>query len=111
MIKYRLFLGVTILQVGLVFALYQKSQRSLNTSYQQQLNDKRQIVHLLGLTDLSIWTEARYTRHPTQTDFFSPFQDFPASLEHFPAGSIISPIQLRAHGNGNTEAFQEDTDD
>ena len=45
----------------------------------------------LSLTDLSLWTEARYLRHPSQTDLFSPFQDFPAAPEHFPAGSIVAP--------------------
>jgi hypothetical protein len=55
---------------------------------------KRQLVKHLKLTDLSLWTEARYTRHPSQADFFTPFQDFPASLEHFPAGSIIAPENI-----------------
>lgn len=50
-----------------------------------------EIVDKLGLTDFAIWTEARYTRHPSQADRFTPFQDFPSSLEHFPAGSIIAP--------------------
>jgi hypothetical protein len=51
----------------------------------------RLIVATLGLTDLALWTEARYTRHPSQTDFFSPFQDLPAGMEHFPAGSLLAP--------------------
>ncbi|KJR41093.1 hypothetical protein MCHI_003009 [Candidatus Magnetoovum chiemensis] len=55
------------------------------------INGKIQLVRELTLTDFSIWTEARYTRHPSQADSFTPFQDFPSSLEHFPAGSIISP--------------------
>lgn len=55
------------------------------------LDDKAEIVRALGLTDFAIWTEARYTRHPSQTDFFSAFQDFPGALDHFPAGSVIGP--------------------
>lgn len=51
----------------------------------------RQVVKQLTLTDLALWSEARYTRNPALTDFFTPFQDNPASFEHFPAGSIISP--------------------
>ncbi|MFZ5997850.1 MAG: hypothetical protein ACOYW7_10230 [Nitrospirota bacterium] len=51
----------------------------------------RELVASLRLTDLSLWTEARYTRHPSQADWFTPFQDFPASFEHFPAGSLIAP--------------------
>jgi hypothetical protein len=45
----------------------------------------------LTLTDLALWTEARYLRNPSQTDLFSAFQDFPAAPEHFPAGSIVAP--------------------
>ena len=52
---------------------------------------KRQLVQTLGITDLSLFSEARYTRHPSQADLFSPFQDFPAAFEHFPTGSIIGP--------------------
>jgi len=51
----------------------------------------RQMVTRLGLTDLALWSEARYARHPSQADRFSAFQDFPASPEHFPAGSIVPP--------------------
>ena len=91
MIRYRIFITITLVQIVLFFALYQHSQRIVQTTGQRQINQKRRIVHHLGLTDLSIWTESRYTRHPSQTDFFTPFQDFPSSLEHFPAGSIMGP--------------------
>ena len=49
-----------------------------------------QFVKDLMLTDLSIWTEARYTRHPSQADIFTAFQDGPGSLEHFPAVTWVS---------------------
>lgn len=49
------------------------------------------LVRRLGLTDLALFTEARYTRHPSQADRFTPFQEHPASLEHFPSGSIAAP--------------------
>jgi hypothetical protein len=45
----------------------------------------------LGLTDLSLFVEARYARHPSQADRFAPFQDHPTSLEHFPSGSLVPP--------------------
>lgn len=44
----------------------------------------------LGLTDLVLCTEARYTRHPSQADRHSAFQEHPGALEHFPTGSLIS---------------------
>lgn len=51
----------------------------------------RALVRELGLTDLSLFTEARYTRHPGQADRHAPFQDHPAALEHFPTGSLLPP--------------------
>ena len=45
----------------------------------------------LRLTDLTLFTEARYTRHLSQADAFSAFQDGPVALEHFPAGSLVMP--------------------
>ena len=56
--------------------------------------EKRQLVKKLGLTDLSLFSEARYTRHPSQADLFAAFQDFPGAFEHFPTGSIIPPNPL-----------------
>jgi hypothetical protein len=49
------------------------------------------MVHRLGLTDLALFTEARYTRHLTQADRFAPFQDHPGAREHFPSGALVAP--------------------
>lgn len=51
----------------------------------------QEIVKSLKLTDMSFSTDARYTRHPSQADLFSAFQDYPGSIEHFPTGSVIAP--------------------
>ncbi len=56
-----------------------------------RLEHSRQLVTRLGLTDLSLFTEARYTRHPSQADRHSAFQDHPMALEHFPSGSLVIP--------------------
>lgn len=45
----------------------------------------------LRVTDLCLFTEARYTRHPAMADLHSAFQDHPASLEHFPSGALVRP--------------------
>lgn len=42
----------------------------------------------LELTDVCLFTEARYTRHRSQADRFAPFQDHPRALDHFPSGSL-----------------------
>lgn len=56
-----------------------------------------QQVMYLELTDLSLFTEARYTRHLTQADRHSAFQDHPLAFEHFPSGSLLQPpASLRA---------------
>ena len=62
------------------------------------LNEKRSIVERLGLTDLCLFTDARYTRNPAMADRSTPFQDNPMSLDYFPSGSILPPPpHLRAH--------------
>lgn len=48
------------------------------------------MVGNLGLTDLCLFTEARYTRNPSQADFHAPFQDHPLALDHFPVGSLAA---------------------
>jgi hypothetical protein len=45
----------------------------------------------LGLTDLCLFTEARYTRHLSQADYHSAFQDHPLAFEHFPSGALVAP--------------------
>ena len=55
---------------------------------------KKRIVRNLGLTDLCLTTEARYTRHPSQADYFTPFQDNPLSLEFFPSGGVMAPPEF-----------------
>ncbi|MCG7941386.1 MAG: hypothetical protein N0C88_21400 [Candidatus Thiodiazotropha lotti] len=56
-----------------------------------QAAESAELVSRLGLTDLALFTEARYTRHPSQADIHSAFQDHPVALEHFPTGSLLRP--------------------
>ena len=55
------------------------------------LSARADLVRELGLSDLALFTEARYTRHPSLADLHSPFQDYPMALEHFPSGSLVPP--------------------
>jgi hypothetical protein len=84
---FLLYTAAGILALALVFA--HASYRG-ETSMRAQA-ERAEIVRALGLTDLCIFTEARYTRHPAVSDLHSAFQDHPASLEHFPSGSIVGP--------------------
>jgi hypothetical protein len=55
----------------------------------------RIMVKKLRLTDLCLFTEARYTRHPSMADLHSAFQDHPLALDHFPSGSLAAPPRFR----------------
>lgn len=49
------------------------------------------VTAALGLSDLCVATEARYTRHPAVSDPLVPFMDHPGAMEHFPTGSFWAP--------------------
>jgi hypothetical protein len=57
----------------------------------EALTVKQRLVSSLQLTDICLFTEARFTRHPTQADLNTPFQAHPLSFDHFPSGSLIKP--------------------
>ena len=85
------FLALTTVAAAALAVLVVWAGLSAGSWRRQELPHLRTLVVRLGVTDLALWTEARYTRHPSQTDLFSAFQDFPAAPEHFPAGSIVHP--------------------
>ena len=92
--KQRVFFIVTAVEVIAFFALFLYSHARVAQQESTSIPAKTELARQLELTDLAIWTEARYTRHPSQSDRFAPFQDFPSSLEHFPAGSIVAAPAL-----------------
>ncbi|MCK9396723.1 MAG: hypothetical protein M0Q44_14170 [Methylobacter sp.] len=76
---------VLLLGLLLVHASFSESAR------QETVEEKAAMVKSLKLTDLCLFTEARYTRHLSQADLNTAFQDHPLSLEHFPSGSFTQP--------------------
>jgi len=80
-----LVLLTAFLAAAFAHASYVRNERAVNIA------EKTALVRRLELTDLCLFTEARYTRHPTQADMHAPFQDHPMSLEHFPSGSLLGP--------------------
>ena len=62
-----------------------------NSAAAPGLAEQRSLVKSLDLTDLVLFTDARYTRHPAMADRHAPFQDHPLSIEHFPSGSLMPP--------------------
>lgn len=56
-----------------------------------------ELVAILQLTDLTLWSAASYCRHPSQADVFSAHSEHPGAPDHFPAGSMVAPpIAVRA---------------
>jgi hypothetical protein len=80
-------LGFSVLLLGLMF-IHATLQRQADGPFIDRMAG---VVRNLGLTDLCLFTEARYTRHLSQADLYSAFQDHPVALEHFPTGSIAAP--------------------
>lgn len=89
------FLALSVLLAGTLFALLLHCAWRVEQAERADLPGRRQLVSHLRLTDFALWSEARYTRHPSQADWFTPFQDFPSSFEHFPAGSLMGPLPAR----------------
>ncbi len=99
------FLGVEILLLSTLFLVGNMTV----SSRQPEIAAKKKVVSELMLTDFAVWTEAHYTRNPSQADYFTPFQDFPSSIEHFPAGSIIAPGEITATTRFTRPAKSEST--
>jgi hypothetical protein len=81
------YLAVSLMLLIIAFA---RGAHQREQSY-ESLRTAAALVRDLELTDLCLFTEARYTRHPSQADLHTPFQDHPLSFEHFPSGSLVTP--------------------
>jgi len=84
---FALFTTLNIVLVALVAIHARHSQAMAIT----ERLERAALVRTLQLTDLCLFTEARYTRHPAMADRFAPFQDHPGAMEHFPSGSMVTP--------------------
>ena len=76
-------------------SLFIHSQR-LKEELRSDEEIQRIAVAGLGLTDLCVATEARYTRHPAVSDPMAPFMDHPGALEHFPTGSFWAAPPIKS---------------
>jgi hypothetical protein len=77
--------------LGLLFLAMLAHARAQGRQALQQRKVSAGLVGSLGLTDLCLFTEARYTRHPAMADRHAAFQDHPMALDHFPSGSLVTP--------------------
>lgn len=88
--KSTVFFSFIILCGLLLFVILYRIPVSQKKS-EAMIASNAKIVRELKLTDLSLFTEARYTRHPSMADLHSAFQDHPLALDHFPSGSLVTP--------------------
>jgi hypothetical protein len=93
--RYLLFTAANIVLLSLLM-LHARAVRG--SAYAAQLASA-QVVKELRLTDLCLFTEARYTRHLSMADIHAPFQDHPLALEHFPSGSLVMPPAFLQRGH------------
>ena len=84
---FLIYLAISIILLFLMFTHASLKERA----DMESLKEKVEMVKRLELTDLCLFTEANYTRHLSQADLHTPFQDSPMSLEHFPSGSLVEP--------------------
>lgn len=83
---------ILLLSAGLALCLAMLLHaRSSAADRRDEQLERARLVRTLGLTDLCLFTEARYTRHPAMADLHAPFQDHPFAFEHFPSGSLVTP--------------------
>ncbi len=87
-------LGICILILALLVLTAVIDNQRRQKTYAANIWMRQTFQKTVGLTDLSITTAARYLRHYTLGDMTTPFQDYPASLDHFPAGFVYAPPDM-----------------
>jgi hypothetical protein len=88
--KSNVFIFFTVMNVAL-FLLVLIHARLQRERMVPSLHYKAALVERLQLTDLCLFTDARYTRNPSMADWNTPFQDSPMTMEHFPSGTLALP--------------------
>ena len=89
--RYVSWLSLVILVFCFVAGLEYWHYHQGQSAAQQQLKLRRHFQKAVGLPNLAITSAARYLRHFSIADLATPFQDYPASLDHFPAGFAFVP--------------------
>lgn len=93
--RYRIYASLIALEVIVLASMLGGGYFS-SARMEPARRNNRQLVRVFELTDLALWTGARYTRHLSQADLFSAFQDSMCALEHFPEGAMAPlPVLIR----------------
>jgi hypothetical protein len=85
-------LGVVLVLATIAGGLAQTSASKRRTQEENVLLLQRVVFHL-GLSDLALSTEARYTRHPAISDAVVVSMDHPGAIDHFPSTFFWAPLR------------------
>ncbi|WP_459946037.1 hypothetical protein [Desulfocastanea catecholica] len=83
-------LGVVLVLAALAGGLAQSSTGKRRTQEENVLLLQGVVFHL-GLSDLALSTEARYTRHVAVSDAVVVSMDHPGAIDHFPSTFFWAP--------------------
>jgi len=89
--KFSIFTALNFLLILLLAAHAVSQQKPADA-------ESNSLARRVKLTDLCLFTEARYTRHPAMADNHAAFQEHPAAFDHFPSGSILMPQKMNRSG-------------
>lgn len=78
----------SLLACGLTLKIIAK-----RSGQEENFQKLQQVVHRLGLSDLALSTEARYTRHPATSDPVVVSMDHPGAIDHFPSTFFWAPVR------------------
>lgn len=89
--KSTLYLSLTAVSSALLIGLLALYPTGTENETQRRRAHARAVVKRLQLSDIALFTEAAYTRHPNLADRFVPFQNHPMAFSLFPSESLIAP--------------------
>lgn len=101
--KSTLYLAVLTTCVSVLILILTVHPLWMRDAFRLTQKKNRQMVRSLQLTDLCLFTDARYTRHLTQADRFAAFQDHPGALDPFPSGSMVRPPDTLSRPPGEVD--------
>ncbi len=88
-VRALLTLGALLILGSLMFA----GIADRRSAQSERLRHGQRVVTDLGLSDLALSSEARYTRHSAVSDAVVVGMDHPGGLDHFPSTLFFAPVR------------------
>lgn len=84
---------MTVVILSLLGSALMLTMPARRAGQEEQFRMLQQVVLTLGLSDLSLSTEARYTRHLAVSDPVVVSMDHPGAIDHFPSTFFWAPAR------------------